>query len=205
MKFTIQQRIILLPGFSLSIENINLEPGIYHLRGPNGSGKTTFMKFLLDVLPEPNIFCENDIIPQNKGYVPQAYREALMPWINTLRNLQIFPDTADKAISMAKSFGLHEADFNKATYKLSGGQSQRVVIARELSFEPDILIMDEPFSALDKDSSFKVITAILEYSNRGGTSIISTHIPLENLTNEVLIRTLTVERIHEMESKLCLN
>ena len=130
--------------------------------GPSGCGKTTLMRVMADLeTPTSGAITVNGVSPEAArlarayGYVFQA--PALYPWRTVLRNvtlpLEIMGMGAEeqhkRAIEHLEMVNL--AGFEKKfPWQLSGGMQQRVSIARALSFEPELLLMDEPFGALDE-------------------------------------------------------
>lgn len=132
------------------------------LIGPSGCGKTTLLRVIADLEPiSSGEVLVNGQTPHDArlsrayGYVFQA--PALFPWRTVIANvmlpLQIQGKSADQAQAIAREqlgrVGL--ANFEKKyPWQLSGGMQQRVSIARALAFEPRILMMDEPFGALDE-------------------------------------------------------
>src|SRR5271169_6807444 len=130
--------------------------------GPSGCGKTTLLRAVADLeTPTNGIIRVNGMSPREArakrayGYVFQA--PALYPWRNVERNialpLEIMGyDKADREARVAKGLDLvNLAGFGKKfPWQLSGGMQQRASIARALSFDPDLLLMDEPFGALDE-------------------------------------------------------
>lgn len=132
------------------------------LIGPSGCGKTTLMRVIADLEQiSAGQVLVNGVTPHEArlarayGYVFQA--PALFPWRNVLANvtlpLQIQGRTKADAKVIAEEHlervGLKGFE-SKYPWQLSGGMQQRVSIARALSFEPKILMMDEPFGALDE-------------------------------------------------------
>lgn len=148
-----------------ALDNINLdirEGEFVSLIGPSGCGKTTLMRVIADLEPiSAGQVLVNGVSPHEArlarayGYVFQA--PALFPWRTVLANvtlpLQIQgrskADSKVIAIEHLERVGLKGFE-NKYPWQLSGGMQQRVSIARALSFEPKILMMDEPFGALDE-------------------------------------------------------
>ena len=130
--------------------------------GPSGCGKTTLMRVMADLeTPTSGAITVNGVSPEAArqmrayGYVFQA--PALYPWRTVLRNvtlpLEIMGMGADerRARAMEHLEMVDLAGFEKKfPWQLSGGMQQRVSIARALSFEPELLLMDEPFGALDE-------------------------------------------------------
>lgn len=151
------------PVHALSDIDLDIREGEFvALIGPSGCGKTTLMRVIADLeAVSAGHVLVNGATPQQArlarayGYVFQA--PALFPWRTVLANvtlpLQIQGrcKTQSKAIAMEQlaRMGLNGFE-NKYPWQLSGGMQQRVSIARALSFEPRILMMDEPFGALDE-------------------------------------------------------
>src|SRR5260221_14262224 len=132
------------------------------LIGPSGCGKTTLMRIIADLeTPSGGSIAVNGVSPaaarlqRAYGYVFQA--PALYSWRSVTRNIMLPLEimgmrTAERkarAVKYLAMVGL--AGFErKFPWQLSGGMQQRVSIARALSFEPELLLMDEPFGALDE-------------------------------------------------------
>ena len=133
--------------------------------GPSGCGKTTLLKILIGIEPATNgTIIKNDVDITNldpskreMGMVFQNY--ALFPNMTVLRNVEYALNiklkdkklSKEKALEMLKLVNMEE-HLNKYPHELSGGQQQRVAIARTLSLNPDIILFDEPMSALDADN-----------------------------------------------------
>lgn len=149
--------------------------------GPSGCGKSSLLSILsnLEQSTSGNIKFKNDNL--KIGYMLQS--DSLFPWRTILENcligLEINNDlndiTKNKVIELLKTYGL--GDFiDKYPSSLSGGMRQRVALIRTLATNPDILLLDEPFSALDyqtrlalSDDVYKII------KNEGKTVIMVTH------------------------------
>lgn len=144
------------------LENINLElrPGeIVALLGPSGSGKSTLMRMIAGLIPatEGEIKYHNrPLVGLNPGIAIVFQSFALYPWLTVLENVELGlkakgepPDPRrQKALRMIDVIGLDGFE-NAYPKELSGGMRQRVGFARALAVEPELLCMDEPFSALD--------------------------------------------------------
>lgn len=140
--------------------------------GPNGSGKTTLLNIVagLEDLDSGKI-CINDKNPNdsNIGFVFQNYNESLFPWKTVIENI-LFPmeiahvckdESREVAEALLTKVGLLHAK-DKYVYELSGGQKQLISICRAMISNPDILIMDEPFSALDYLTTRKMGLELLD-------------------------------------------
>ena len=147
-----------LSGIDLSVG----EGEFVSLIGPSGCGKTTLLRVIADLeQPDSGSISINGMSPHEArmkrayGYVFQA--AALYPWRNIARNvalpLEIMGlDKDEQARRIAKNLELVDLKGfeNKYPWQLSGGMQQRASIARALAVEPALLLMDEPFGALDE-------------------------------------------------------
>ncbi|TQV77786.1 ABC transporter ATP-binding protein [Denitrobaculum tricleocarpae] len=151
------------PVYALSNVNLTIEQGEFvSFIGPSGCGKTTLMRVIADLeQPTQGRITVNGVTPRDArlnrayGYVFQA--PALYPWRQVDRNvtlpLEIMGLSKDEQAQRAAQYLelVNLKGFEKKfPWQLSGGMQQRVSIARALSFEPDLLLMDEPFGALDE-------------------------------------------------------
>ena len=159
--------------------NFNLKEGeILTLLGPSGSGKSTILNILTNLL-KPTI---GDIkITGNIGYMFQ--KDNLLEWRNIMDNITIGLEiqgkkdkkSLDRVESLLKTYGLW--DFRSMYPKeLSGGMRQRVALIRTLSVNPDILLLDEPFSALDYQTRLLVCDDVYSIiKNENKSTILVTH------------------------------
>jgi NitT/TauT family transport system ATP-binding protein len=127
--------------------------------GPNGCGKSTLINMIAGLVPADAgevLFDGRPLSRVKFGYVFQNYREALFPWLRAFDNIA-YPlklmgvDKAerDRRVDRLVSHLGVKIDLSLYPYHLSGGQQQLVSIMRALIVEPEILFLDEPFSALD--------------------------------------------------------
>ena len=144
------------------LENINLElrsGEIVALLGPSGSGKSTLMRMIAGLIPPSEgqvIYHNKPLVGLNPGVAIVFQSFALYPWLTVLENVELGlkakgepPDgRRQKALRMIDIIGLDGFE-NAYPKELSGGMRQRVGFARALAVEPELLCMDEPFSALD--------------------------------------------------------
>ena len=151
------------PVHALSNIDLQIQEGEFvALIGPSGCGKTTLMRVIADLEKiSAGEVLVNGVSPHQArlqrayGYVFQA--PALFPWRTVLANVMLPLHIQGRPKAEAKSIALQYLERvglsgfeNKYPWQLSGGMQQRVSIARALSFEPQILMMDEPFGALDE-------------------------------------------------------
>jgi NitT/TauT family transport system ATP-binding protein len=151
------------PVHALSEVDLRVEQGDFvSLIGPSGCGKTTLLRAIADLeQPTAGRIEVNGVSPhqarldRSYGYIFQA--PALYPWRNIERNvtlpLEIMGMSREKRAERARKY-LELVDLagfgKKFPWQLSGGMQQRASIARALCFDPDLLLMDEPFGALDE-------------------------------------------------------
>jgi NitT/TauT family transport system ATP-binding protein len=151
------------PVHALSEIDLRIAPGEFvSLIGPSGCGKTTLLRVIADLEPiTSGTVLVNGLTPHGArlarayGYVFQA--PALFPWRTVLGNVMLplqiqgRDKAAAEAIAREQLGRVGLTGFEKKyPWQLSGGMQQRVSIARALGFEPKILMMDEPFGALDE-------------------------------------------------------
>src|ERR1700694_1965149 len=129
--------------------------------GPNGCGKSTLINMMSGLIPFDAGTVEiggKDFRSAKIGYVFQNYRDSLFPWMRALANIE-YPlrargephgDARERVERRLAAFEI-KLDLKRHTYELSGGQQQLVAILRALVAEPEVLFLDEPFSALDHE------------------------------------------------------
>ncbi|MDE8344722.1 MAG: ABC transporter ATP-binding protein [Acidocella sp.] len=177
------------PISALQDVNLNVQRGDFiSLIGPSGCGKTTLLRAIADLTPVTSGHLRvNGMSPHTArearayGYVFQA--PVLLPWRTVLRNVTLPLEIAGMAksdrIACAREnlalVGLKDFSM-KFPWQLSGGMQQRVSIARALSFKPSLLLMDEPFGALDEITRDSLNVHLHDLWRRTGmTTIFVTH------------------------------
>jgi NitT/TauT family transport system ATP-binding protein len=127
--------------------------------GPNGCGKSTLINMISGLTPMDSgeVLFDGKTLEQTViGYVFQNYRDALFPWKRAIDNIKYPLQIAKKSPGeieartqeLIESFDVR-FDLNRYPYELSGGQQQLISIMRALAPNPEVLFLDEPFSALD--------------------------------------------------------
>lgn len=160
--------------------------------GPSGAGKSTLLNLLggMDKITSGKIKIGNEVISdytdlqltdyraENVGFIFQFYN--ILPTLTVLENVQIVNDIVKKpknAKKILKDVGL-EKHYNKFPNQLSGGEQQRVSIARAIAKDPILLLCDEPTGALDSKTGVEVLKLLKEQcdaNNGENTVVIVTH------------------------------
>ena len=167
---------------------------MYCIIGKSGAGKTTLLS-LLSGLATPTageIFYDGKSIAKIDKYtfrskyigvVFQSFN--LITKYTALENVVLSMDVAgyktkdkkSRVLELLESVGLDEDEANRRVLKLSGGQQQRVAIARALSYDPDIILADEPTGNLDRDTQKEIMEIFRELANQGKCVILVSHSP----------------------------
>ncbi len=157
--------------------------------GPSGCGKSTLLKIIAGLMPASAGAVEESgrkvtAPPAGFVYLFQQYSRSLFAWRTVLDNV-MFPLEQRKGTNRATARELCRryltqvglAGFeDKYPWQLSGGMQQRVAIARALAAEPDVLLLDEPFSAVDALTRMELQTLVLDLCRQNGfTAILVTH------------------------------
>jgi NitT/TauT family transport system ATP-binding protein len=177
------------PVYALSNANLTVRAGEFiSFIGPSGCGKTTLLRVIADLeKPTGGSIAVNGLTPEQArlqrqyGYVFQA--PALYPWRTVEKNvmlpLEVFGLSAEERKERTARYLalVNLSDFaKKYPWQLSGGMQQRVSIARALSFDPQLLLMDEPFGALDEIVRDKLNEQLLQlWAQTRKTVIFVTH------------------------------
>jgi NitT/TauT family transport system ATP-binding protein len=168
-----------------ALEDITLDvrPGEFlALVGPSGCGKSTLLD-LLGGLTKPTsgrILLDGRPIEgpaRDRGIVFQQY--ALFPWRTAAQNVEFGLDIAGLKARARRERALHYLELvglsafaERYPHELSGGMKQRVAIARSLSYQPEVLLMDEPFGALDAQTRERLQEELVGIWQRTGTTVV---------------------------------
>ena len=167
---------------TLAIEDISLEVNeneFISIVGPSGCGKSTLLSILAGL--EDKSSGDIDKNNLNVGYMLQS--DSLFPWRTVYENCLIGLEinnilnnkNKEKVLDLLRTYGLYEFK-DKYPSSLSGGMKQRVALIRTLALDPDILLLDEPFSALDYQTRLTLsddLYNIIKKENK--TAIMVTH------------------------------
>ena len=178
---------------TLAVQGVELAIGqgdFVSLLGPSGCGKSTVLRMVAGLMAPTTGSIQMAAGGDATGDIGFVFQEpTLMPWSNALKNVMLplrlagvnRGEAADRAAAALASVGL--AGFEKSYPRaLSGGMKMRVSIARALVTKPRILLMDEPFAALDEITRFRLNNDLLELWERERfTTIFVTHSVFESV------------------------
>ena len=173
-------------------KNINYEfslGNVYSIVGRSGSGKTTLLSLMsgLEKCEEGQILYKNIDLKKmdldlyrnsDVGIVFQSYN--LLPHLTAIENIilsmgisrQKIKDKKNKALELMKSVGLNENYQNRRVLKLSGGEQQRIAIARSLSYNPEIILADEPTGNLDQETENEILKILQNLAHKENKCVI---------------------------------
>ncbi|VEI13176.1 ABC transporter permease [Trueperella bialowiezensis] len=176
------------------------EPGeTLALIGPNGSGKSTGLRLLAGDITSPTARVD---VPDTIGFLDQS--PSLFPHMSVLDNVAFGPrchglsKTAARQRARAELATVGLADLaDRAPAQLSGGQAQRVALARVLAVDPQLLLLDEPFAALDAASA-DALRSLIAARTRGLTTVIVTHDLIDVLSLADRVAVLDAGRLADL-------
>ncbi|MBI5262749.1 MAG: ABC transporter ATP-binding protein [Bradyrhizobium sp.] len=181
--------------------------------GPNGCGKSTLINMISGLMPMDagEVLYDGQSIRDTRiSYVFQNYREALFPWLRAIDNIH-YPlkvmglDRKERRLRVEKLLAEFDVpfDLNAYPYALSGGQQQTVSILRALVTEPEVLFLDEPFSALDYEMTLFMRERIQKIFMKLKTTTLLVSHDLEEaiqLADQVVLLTRRPTRVAEIVS-----
>jgi len=192
--------------------NLNVKKGEFlTIVGPSGCGKSTLLDMLAGLAPVKSgeIFIDGKLMvgpDLDRGIILQGY--ALFPWRSVRQNVELGLEIkcvpkkeraaiSDKYINLVGLQGFAD----RFPYELSGGMKQRVAIARALAYDPEVLLMDEPFAAVDAQTRETLQDELLLiWEKTGKTIVFVTHSIDEAvfLSDRVAVMTVNPGRIKEV-------
>jgi len=204
-------------GELLVVKDLNLDiaPGEFvTMLGPSGSGKTTCLMMLAGFEPATHgeIYLNdkpiNNVPPRKRGIGMVFQNYALFPHMSVAENLafpleirKIGKSERDQKVKRALDMVELGAFGNRRPSQLSGGQQQRVAVARALVFDPDLVLMDEPLGALDKQLREQMQYEIKHIHESLGVSVVYvTHDQTEALTMSDRVAVFQDGRIQQLSS-----
>lgn len=167
---------------------------IYAIVGKSGAGKTTLLSLISGMTDpeEGKIFCYGDDLKtrdkyeyrsKNIGVIFQNFN--LLTKLTAVENVELYMNIAglkgkelkEKAYQLLEQVGITKDEADRRVLKLSGGQQQRVAIARTLSFDPEIIVVDEPTGNLDEETQNNIMRILKNLAKEGKCVIVVTHSP----------------------------
>lgn len=196
---------------ALSNVNITIKSGEFvFLVGPSGAGKSTFIKMLLkEVDPSSGSIALNDTqladikrrqIPYYRRKIGMVFQDfRLIPTLNVYENVAFAMRVIEapakeirKRVPMVLSLVGLSNKYKMFPHELSGGEQQRVSIARAIVNNPQVLIADEPTGNLDPDTAKEIMSLINDINQSGTTVVMATH--AKEIVNSMKKRVIAIEK-----------
>ncbi|MFR2585862.1 MAG: ABC transporter ATP-binding protein [Bacilli bacterium] len=185
VNFTYDNERYVLEGINLKFD----QGKVYGVFGRSGAGKSTLLSLMagLEKCKEGQIlYKDKDLSKINRDYyrchnvgiVFQSYN--LLPYLTALENVLLSMDISgikdknkrDKALKFLKKVGIDEEKADRKILTLSGGEQQRVSIARALAYNPDIILADEPTGNLDKETEEAILNIFTSLAHKDKKCVI---------------------------------
>jgi NitT/TauT family transport system ATP-binding protein len=172
------KKAVILQDISLKINKQEL----VGILGPSGCGKTTLLRIIagLEQPTEGEVLLDGEAVSKQGARMGMIFQEhALLPWRSVLDNVSLgleiqqmpLKDREEKAMRYLEFVGL-QGSAHSRPYELSGGMLQRAAVARSLVLEPSLLLMDEPFSALDPQTRKQIQEDIIRIQEKTAKAIV---------------------------------
>ena len=179
--------------------------------GPNGCGKSTLINMIAGLIPLDRgeiLFDGKSLADTKIGYVFQNYREAMFPWMRTIDNIAYplkiegkTPAEVERRMQELVEWFDVKFDLHRYPYELSGGQQQTASIMRALAPRPEVVFLDEPFSALDYEMTLFTREKLQEVFMQTGTTMLLVSHDLKEavyLADRILLLTRRPTKIAEI-------
>ncbi|UYO35295.1 cell division ATP-binding protein FtsE [Bacillus zhangzhouensis] len=190
--------------------NVSIHPGEFvYVVGPSGAGKSTFIKMMYreEKPTKGQILINNkDLGAMKEKEIPYVRREIgvvfqdfkLLPTLTVFENVAFALEVIGEQPHIIKKKVLDVLDLVQLKHRarqfpdqLSGGEQQRVSIARSIVNSPEVVIADEPTGNLDPDTSWEIMKTLEEINNRGTTVVMATH--NKEIVNTMKKRVIAIE------------
>ncbi|CAM4116111.1 cell division ATP-binding protein FtsE [Listeria booriae] len=190
--------------------NIRIEQGEFvYVVGPSGAGKSTFIKMIyreeratkgtINVDKFDLLHMKNKEVPFLRRHVGVVFQDfKLLPSKTVYENIAYAMEVVEEDPKVIKDRVMEVLDLVNLKHKvrmlpdeLSGGEQQRISIARSIANMPKVLIADEPTGNLDPDTSWEIMNILEEISNRGTTIVMATH--NKEIVNTLKHRVIAIE------------
>lgn len=201
--------------FALKDINFNVKKDEFiSIVGPSGCGKSTILSIISNMMKKSSGEIQFNKDKPRIGYMLQE--DSLFPWRTILENAclgleikkELNPNSKRNVVDLLEKYGLKDF-INSYPASLSGGLKQRVALIRTLAINPDILLLDEPFSALDYQTRLTLSNDLKSIiTNEGKTAIMVTHDIAEaiSMSDRIIILTNrpgTIKNIIDVKLEKC--
>jgi NitT/TauT family transport system ATP-binding protein len=177
--------------------------------GPSGCGKTSLLRILARLLKPTKgaIFWQSEKEHNSVGFLFQNYTRSLLAWRTALSNVTLPLEKSharfareERARHLLSMLKIDKQFWSRYPAELSGGMQQRVALARALAQEPDLLLLDEPFSSLDEQTREDIEDDLLQVNRANGLAMVMVTHNIEQavyLGDKVILLTKRPGRIHK--------